>query len=104
MRSDKRISLDFEISKNILHSDSLRILNEDWLLQFKFDLGSSYSDEFVCDCFQAAVIWPRIANFLTNDSTRDKLNHIRVHLNVFVSLSLVFRLLLMKRISTSLNL
>jgi hypothetical protein len=36
--------LDFKILKNILHSDSLRILNEDWLLQFLFDLGSSYSE------------------------------------------------------------
>jgi hypothetical protein len=37
-------SLDFNILKDILHSDSFRIVNEDWLLQFLFDLGSSYSE------------------------------------------------------------
>jgi hypothetical protein len=37
-------SLEIDILKTILHSDSLRILNEDWLFQFLFDLGSSHSE------------------------------------------------------------
>jgi hypothetical protein len=37
-------SLEFNILKDILQSNSLRILNEDWLLQFIFGIGSSYSE------------------------------------------------------------
>jgi hypothetical protein len=37
-------SLDVEILKDILRSDSLRILNEDSLLLFILNLGSSYSE------------------------------------------------------------
>jgi hypothetical protein len=37
-------SLDVKTFKDILHSDSLPIENAAWLLEFLFELGSSYSE------------------------------------------------------------